>query len=475
VQAGTAKGRQAPTVVARFHDHLLFDMTRFAKWACGIVALVAVTLIALTPGTSESITHAGVPLVESIPDLAPALVGTLAFGFGLTLKRGATLDEATPADIVFEDVSDILTWRRPQDSPLYVLLRNLRNGDRAEAAEVKWQEVGTIPRTTTTTGSTTAGNADSTKQIPVADDIYQAEDVLYLPENSNDPGARLIVDSVSSGNVTVYKVDGGSSTTWGTVPALADGEKIVRLGNAKTEFYERSPFRSTYPQEYSNYIQRMDEVVGISRTKQATEDYAGDSWQQQRDNQIWDFQTSRESMLFFGTKQKKDTTGGNLEDGTRGFMGGIDYYGPGHNLSYSASSFDTGKLLDMVRRTFVGNTGSDIRYLHADSMLIQDIMQLDDDLRQRPYESQQLRRQIPEIDMGFGQLRVIHENLFDEMGLSRYGFILDYSNVRLRELNPMKVKRLELEEQDGMGVQIKEEVTCEWRYLDTHAKIEGSS
>ena len=39
----------------------------------------------------------------------------------------------------------------------------------------------------------------------------------------------------------------------------------------------------------------------------------------------------------------------------------------------------------------------------------------------------------------------------------------------------MKVKRLELEEQDGMGVQIKEEVTCEWRYLDTHAKIEGSS
>lgn len=458
---------------------LILMTYRFPRWACGVVAAMACTLalFAFSPLTATAAADGLLALGQEAPNLTVQVLGLTAFSVGLTLKRGATLDEATPDDILFEDVSDILTWRRPQDSPLYVLLRNLRNGERARATEVNWHEVGTIPRNTTKNGSSTSGSAGSSKTIDVSDDIYQVDDVLWLPDNANDEGAKLIVESVSAGSVTVYRVDGGSQTSWGTVPAMADGEKIIRLGNSKSEFFERSPFRSTYPQEFSNYVQREDEVVGISRTKEATEDYAGDSWEQQRDNQVWDFQTSRESMLFFGEKAVKETTGGNgkFEDGKRGFMGGIDYYGAGNNLTYSASSFDTGKLLDMVRRTFVGDSGDDIRYLHADSLLIQDIMQLDDDLRQRPYESQQLRRRIPEIDMGFGQLRLIHENLFDEMGLSRYGFILDYSNIRLRELNPMKVKRLELEEQDGMAVQVKEEVTAEWRYLDTHAKISGSA
>jgi len=264
------------------------------------------------------------------------------------------------------------------------------------------------------------------------------------------------------------------------VPAMADGEKIIRLGNSKSEFFERSPSRSTYPQEYSNFVQREDEVVSISRTKQATEDYAGDSWEQQRDNQVWDFQTSRESMLFFGEKAKKETTGGSgsFEDGARGFMGGINYYGPGNNLSYSASSFDTGKLLDMVRRTFVGNNGSDVRYLHADSLMVQDIMELDQDkLRRSNYRSNLLRREIPEIQFGFGTIRLVHEQLFDEQERTRLGFILDYANLRMRDLNAMKVVNNNLEQtqlKDGQAVQIKEESTLEFRYNDTHAKIQGS-
>lgn len=433
--------------------HILMTKRHFFD-ACGLVAALVAAAALLEPSLFHTLR-------------SPEVWMPLAIG--LTLKQGATLDSATPDDVVFEDVSDVLTWRRPQDSPLYVLLRNLRNGDPARSTEPEWHEIGTIPRNTTKNGDSTAGNAGATKTIDVNDDIYQMDDVLQLPENSNAADAILIVESTSAGSISVYRVDEGGND-YGTVPAMSDGEKIVRLGNSKEEFFERSPFRSTYRQQFSNFVQRMDEVVGISRTKQATADYAGDSWEQQRDNQVWDFQTSREATLFFGTKQKKEVNGE-----TRHFMGGIDHYGPGNTLSYSASSFDTETLLDMVRQTFVGNTGDDIRYLHADSLFIQDIMQLDDDLRQRPYESEQLRRRIPEIDMGFGQIRVIHEQLFDDMGLSRYGYILDYSNLTIRELNPMKVKRLELEEQDGMGVQVKEEPTLEFRYPDTHAKIDGTS
>jgi len=435
--------------------------TRHFRWACG---LVAAALALLAPFTLDF----------SLTSIAPGTL--LMFGFGLTLKRGAALDSATPDDIILEDVSDRLTWRRPFDSPLYVLLRNLRKGEMAKGTEIKWHEVGTTPRTTTKNGSSTSGSANASKQIDVNDDHFQRDDVLWLPENSTDSTAKLIVEKASAGKITVYRIDGGGTNTWGTVPPMSDGEKIVRLGKSKVEFFERSPFRTTYPKEYSNYVQREDEVVGISRTKQATGDYAGDSWDVQRDNQVWDFQTSRESMLFFGEKAIRDTTGGtgNFEDGKRGFMGGINYFGPGNTLSYSASSFDTGKLLDMVRRTFTGDNGSQTRYLFADSLMLQDIMQLDNELKQRDYESQQLRRILPEIDMYFGNVRVVYEPLFDEYGLSRYGFLLDLTNIAIRELNEMKTKRLEMEEYDGMGVQVKEEMSVEWRYLDTHAKITGS-
>jgi hypothetical protein len=308
----------------------------------------------------------------------------------------------------------------------------------------------------------------------VADDIYQEDDVLQLPDNTNDPDAILQVQSTSSGNITVVKVDGGNETSWGTVPAMANGEKIVRLGNAKKEFYDSSPYRSTYPVEEFNFVQRMDEVVGISRTKQATADYAGDSWESQRDNQVYDFQTSRESTLFFGTREKKVISGE-----TKHYMGGIDYYNLPNSFNYTATSFDVPKILDITRQTFVGNRGSDVRYLHADSLFIQDIMELDSDkLRRSNYRSNLLRREIPQIEMGFGTLRIVHENLFDEMGRSRFGFILDYENLQIRELNPMKVVRLNLEEtqgKDGQAVQVKEESSLEVRYLDTHAKIEGSA
>lgn len=431
------------------------------------LAALALALFALAPAAVPALEAQATAAVHSIPDdLVAQGVAVLAFSVGLTLKRGATIDSATPADIIFQDVSDILTWRRPQDSPLFVLMRNVMDSEPAEGTTVNWQEIGTVPRQTTKNGSATSG---SSVQWSVNDDIYIVDDVLFLPENTSAQNARVIVTSVGTGTITVERIDDGGSS-WGTVPAVDDGEKIVRLGNSKDEFYTRSDFRSTYPQEFNNEIQRMDDVVGISRTKQATEDYAGDSWEQQRDNQVWDFQTSRESMLFFGTKQSKD-----VSEGDYGFMGGIKEFGPGNSLSYSASSFSTAKLLDMVRRTFVGNNGSDVRYLHADSLMLQDIMQLDHDLKQRDYESTQLRMILPEIDFHFGRLRIIHEQLFDEYGFNRYGFILDYENIRRRPLNPMKVKRLELEEQDGMGVQLKGEWTVEWRYLDTHAEIQGSA
>ena len=432
------------------------------------VAGVGVALTALVALTLTS-------LSLSLPALQALVTGA---GFALvgmaTMSRDALLQRDTPDDVQFKDVSNILTWRKPQNSPLYVALRNLRKGPPARQARIHWHEQDTLPRNTTKNGGSTAGNADATKQIAVNDDIYQVDDLIQLPENSNDPNAVLIVTATSSGNITVAKVDGDEDDAWGTVPAMSDGELLTRLGNAKEEFYDASPYRSSYPVEKYNFVERMDEVVGISRTRQATGDYAGDSWQQQRDNQLYDFQTSRESILFFGKRDVVTKSG----DKTH-FCGGIEDFGLNKVFSYSASSFDVSKLLDIVRQTFVGTNASEVRYLHCDSLMMQDIMELDQDkLRRSNYRSNLLRREIPEIQFGFGTVRLVHEQLFDEQNRSRLGYILDYEYLRIRELNPMKIVEVDLEQtqlKDGQAVQVKEEASLEFRYNDAHAKINGSS
>lgn len=432
------------------------------------VAGVGVALTALVALTLTS-------LSLSLPALQALLTGA---GFALvgmaTMSRDALLQRDTPDDVQFKDVSNILTWRKPQNSPLYVALRNLRKGPPARQARIHWHEQDTLPRNTTKNGDSTAGNADATKQIAVNDDIYQVDDLIQLPENSNDTNAVLIVTATSNGNITVAKVDGDEDDAWGTVPAMSDGELLTRLGNAKEEFYDASPYRSSYPVEKYNFVERMDETIGISRTRQATGDYAGDSWQQQRDNQLYDFQTSRESILFFGKRDVVTKSG----DKTH-FCGGIEDFGLNKVFSYSASSFDVSKLLDIVRQTFVGTNASEVRYLHCDSLMMQDIMELDQDkLRRSNYRSNLLRREIPEIQFGFGTVRLVHEQLFDEQNRSRLGYILDYEYLRIRELNPMKIVEVDLEQtqlKDGQAVQVKEEASLEFRYNDAHAKINGSS
>lgn len=437
--------------------------------------VVAGVGVALTALVALLIYDASLLFSPSIGGPLQGLLLSLGFGaLGMaTTTQDALLQRDTPDDIQYKDVSNILTWRKPQNSPLYVALRNLRKGPPAQQSRINWHEQDTLPRNTTKNGSSTAGSADATKQIAVNDDIYQVDDLLQLPDNANDPNAVLIVTATSTGNITVAKVDGDEDNAWGTVPAMDDGEQITRLGNAKEEFYDASPYRSSYPVEKYNYCERMDEVIGISRTKQATADYAGDSWQQQRDNQLYDFQTSRESVLFFGTRDVVTKSGEK-----RHFCGGIEDFGLNKNFSYSTSSFDVSTLLDIVRQTFVGTNASEVRYLHCDSLMMQDIMELDQDkLRRSNYRSNMLRREIPEIEFGFGTVRLVHEQLFDEQNRSRLGYILDYEHLRIRELNPMKIVEVDLEEtqlKDGQAVQVKEESSLEFRYNDAHAKITGS-
>ena len=66
---------------------------------------------------------------------------------------------------------------------------------------------------------------------------WKPEDVAYLPAD----GTKLLVTAVSSNTLTVYAI---GATAFGTVPAIADGDVIIRMTNAKEEYNLSSAAKS---------------------------------------------------------------------------------------------------------------------------------------------------------------------------------------------------------------------------------------
>jgi hypothetical protein len=419
-------------------------------------------------------TWAGAYLTEAF-DVLYQLLAALPL-VGMAYQTNALSEADQPSNTKYRDVSNRLTRKKPNKSPLFVLLRNLRKGEPAKSSKIEWFESDVPPRNTTVDGGTTAGGAGSAQTISVSDGIYIKDDLVQLPDNSNSPGAILKVVSVAANGTDVdfVRVDGGDGTSWGTVPATSDGEFMRRIGNMKEEGYSKSDPTSIEPTDEYNYCARSDRVIQQTMTRKATEDYAGDSWQDNRDRQIWDWQTSEEEKLFFSKRQHKSISGSSWHS-----MGGIDFFNLPKSYSYSASSLTVADAIEMVRDTFVGNDGSDVRYCHAGSKLITDFMQLQDDkVDVNQVESALLQRRLPEWRIGEWRVRFIHEELFDERNQPRLGYFLDYENLAIRELNPMKIIPLDLERTEGTdaeAIQIKGEWSLECRYLETHAKVEGSS
>ena len=94
-------------------------------------------------------------------------------------------------------------------------------------------------------------------------------------------------------------------------------------------------------------------------------------------------------------------------------------------------------------------------------------------------ESRTLQITVEVLSFGsLGRIVLVPEQMFDEAGKQRFGFVLDYENLELKDLNPMKAVVLDLERTqgiDGEALQIKEESTLCFRYDETHARITGTA
>jgi hypothetical protein len=375
-----------------------------------------------------------------------------------------------------------LSRLRPDVFSLDTIMRRMENStngmptEAARAQKVEWEEDDVIPYQDVTSGATSAGSSGAPVDVPVENGSYFREEMLlYLPDNSSAGGAVLFVSEVTGNTLTVYRMDQSTSeTSFGTVPAIGSGEKIVILTNGKEEYSNASGAQGTMPAQHYNYTQILDGVISASETRLATENYTEDDWDRNRNNLLWEFRRRIENAMVFGERTKiVDPKSGK----TRATMAGITKFLTSNDLTYSNGSLTESNLIDFARQIFSGNNGSRLRWWFSTPQQTAEIdkILINSGTLQSTRDENVLGVEATRVHTTFGDLMLINNQAFEELGKTHWGLVLDPMQIRRRTLRNMKIKNVEDSDQDGRARQWIEEFTVEVRKEMTHAVVRDNS
>lgn len=455
-------------------NYLTKQLHRYAPTLAGRIAILTALCLALVGGalafgaSLEQVTLIGSLLA------APMLMGA---------SDVAEITEvSTPDDHKVRDVSLTLSRLRPDRFTLDTIMRRMEasdNGMETEAAtaqKVEWEEDDVIPYEDTINGAVTAGSSGASVDITVNNGSYYREEMLlYLPNNSSDAGAVLFVSAVSGNDLTVYRLDQATSeTSFGTVPAVADAEEIIILTNSKEEYSNASGPQGTMPATLYNYTQILDGVVSASATRMATENYTEDDYTRNQNNLLYELRRRIENAMCFGERTKiVDPTSGK----TRTTMGGVTRYLTTNDLTYTAGSLTEGNLIDFARQIFSGNNGSSLRFFFTAPKLTAEIdkILISSGTLQSTRDEEVLGVEATRIHSTFGDLMLLNNQAFEELGKENWGLVLDPMNIRRRTLRNMTINDVEENDADGRAKQWIEEFSVEVRKEVTHGVVRDDS
>lgn len=440
---------------------------------CFFALLLTVPEAAAAGATAAEASGVGAMLLDHIGWVIAA-----GAAVGISVVENIT-ESSTPDAHKVRHVDSKLTMKATRVNPFNTTLRRLRRKKRRATNEkVEYETVAHIPRKVTVSALTGAGTLGNPVTFSTAQAAYlRDDDVLHMPGNATAPGGTLLVTGTTDTTVTVVRVDGnsGNSGQWGTVPALEAGENLVRMGNNKEEGFTFSRSRATMPEQDFNYIEEVDGSLEITDRRMGTSNYTRDDFVRNRDEQTYDFLSNAEFKLFFAPREKKVINGEN-----RTFCGGMDFFNPPKQLTYSAATLSDNDIIEWHRILFSDNRGSDTRIAFHDPVFGTDLAKLNGDkVRFEDHVSQTLKYGVKKTSVvGCGTIIWVPNLMFQEMGYTRICRVVDLANVDFVPFRGMKITKRNLRKAEGrtaMSIHLDEAYTILWRYMETHGAIEGTA
>ena len=407
---------------------------------------------------------------------------------GMTMTTGM---EAV-AELYMSDVDKRITKMRPMASPIDQISRHA-TALKAEAMEIKFYSTSTRPIKTTLVAAIARQSAGTTVVLSPEDaNMFTEDDTIrvvgqkgYIDGDEAKPSDEDLVLHVAgvddtTGNPVVYAVNGlkdtGGQTTW--VPAIPVDRVLIRMGKACAEIDIQTAKFHNIPTPEIQYCQNFMMQVEQSTFDKITLKEVDWTFSDIEEDGIYDMRVGQECSYLFGAKKvikhprKKNNTW---------FTGGI-WWMAGRDITIGTWDGTAGtaviedhQLIDVAREMFTGTeTGSKRKILFAGSGLLAALSKIKTEKFVYKESVEVWNLKFKSFDTDFGEILVMHHDLFDQNGMENEGLAIDPNYLTKKTFISFETNALDLKKAGirNTNATVLQEVCCLYlRYKNAHARI----
>ena len=462
-------------------------------------------ILALVTGASSGVMMAD---ATNLPDAGKTAAGADGGdgGTGGIATESQGREDGDP-NFYLTDVDKRIVKIRPMATPIDQISRYAKSSE-TSSFEVKYYSVGTREIKCSTNKAVTAMTSGASVSLPVDDlNMFTLDDTIrvvgvkaitksdgtkWTDEDSNVPDLVLCVcGKDSTTNLpTVYAVNGNIDTSTKQpilVPTIPQGTTLVRMGKACGELDVQTGRFNNIPMPETQYCQNfMIQVEQTTFDKIAAKRVDWDFSDIEEDS-IYDMRLAMEGTYLFGDMAciKHEIKDGSAQWFTKGiwWMAGKDI-----EVGHVATADDIKKgynknervitdleLVDISKDLFVGTgIGNKRKVIIAGSDFVSAFSKIDSDKFRLKDTVDIWKLKFKSWETDFGEVLMIHSELFDLFGMSDCGFALDpeflVKRVHLSwTRNVLDLKAAGIRNTDAVVIQ---EVACLYlKYPKAHARM----
>jgi len=354
-------------------------------------------------------------------------------------------------DFYLNDIDKQIVKIRPMSTPIDQISRYATNR-KVDSFVCKYYSVGTRPIDTTTNEAMT-GTTGNQFELKVADPtIFTMDDTIRVVGvkatwdnahnalySANYTGLKatqipdlmlVVVGRATNGNPIVYAVNAGTSEGQTKVVAIANNKTLIRMGKACGELDVQTGRFSNLPKADEQYCQHFAIQVEQSTFDKIAAKEVNWDMSDLEEDALYDMRLTQEMSYLFGdmamlTHSAKE---GMAQWFTKGiwWMAGHDVKIGHYDSSKSKAVISDEDLIDMSKSVFVGTgTGNKKKVLICGSDVVAAFGKIQSDKFRLVSTYERWHLKFTEWETGFGTLYIIHDEMFDTVGMSDCAFCLD--------------------------------------------------
>lgn len=392
-------------------------------------------------------------------------------------------------ELLKNEIDERITRIRPMATPIDQLSR-YAGARKSGSMVVDYYSVDVKPTKATLAESytepTSTSVTTSAQKVQITtdnNDIFEVSETIlvqgvkgYDDDGTTRSKADLVLyisSKEESGELNVYAINGKTiGSVSGCVPSIPAGSTLIRMGRAATELDVQTAQFEALPIKEQNYCQIFKMQIEQSTFQKIANKEVEWDFSDSEEAAIYDMRLGMEKTFMFGVKKRIYDSKKKEEVSLTGgiwWQAGKEYtFDPDKELSQD-------DLIDIMKESFTGNGGNKRKVLIGGSDFIGRINKLEvSKMVSADEDFVKWGIDFSEIRSKFGKLFILYSEVFDECGMSDYGFIFDPEFLSKWSHVPFDRQQLDLK---GAGVRntdavVLTEASClTLRYPAAHMRI----